>query len=239
MSITRRQWNDLKHRAESGDPEAQWEVGSWCEDGLADSDGSVLVRKDLRAAVRWYRRSAAAGNASAQINLGTCLSTGRGVRRNDAEALHWYKRAWRGGDSSAPNNIATVYRDRGDESRALFWYRRAITCGDGDALVEVGRRLFTGCGVRSDAGQAVHCLRKAITSRNITQAGREEAMFLLGVAYHEGRSVRRSLSLALRWLSKSNRDGDRPEARTRIEQIENESRRTSATAATHQPRRRS
>lgn len=48
--MTRKQWNQVKARAEAGDSEAQWEVGSWLEDGLADPDGSVFVRPDARAA---------------------------------------------------------------------------------------------------------------------------------------------------------------------------------------------
>jgi hypothetical protein len=226
MPITRKQWDELKRQADAGDAEAQWEVGAWYEDGLTAPDGSVIVRCDPRSAVRWYRRSAEAGNASAQINLGNCLSTGRGVRRDDAEALRWYKRALRQGDASAPNNIATVHRDRGDERRAMLWFRRAIVCGDGDALVEVGRRLYVGLGVRPDADEAVQFFRCAIRSKNITEAGREEAMFCLGVAYHDGRGVRRSPSLAIKWLSRSNQDRDRPEAEELIQQINDERRRT-------------
>lgn len=147
------------------------------------------------------------------------------MRRDDAEALRWYKRALRQGDTGAPNNIATVYRDRGDERRAVFWYRRAVTCGDRDALVEVGRRLSAGIGVRRDADEAVRHFRKAIASKNITQAGREGAMFHLGIACWEGRGVRHSPAQAIKWLSRSNQDGDRPEAEELIQQIYNERRR--------------
>jgi len=238
MSLTRQQWDDLMRRAEAGDAEAQWEVGSWLEDGITSSDGTVVVRRNTSLAVRWYRRSAEAGNASAQVNLGNCLSTGRSARRNDAEALRWYKRALRQGSAIAPRNIATVYRDHGNLRRAMFWYKRAVACGDGDALAEVGERLYMGIGVRRDADEAVICFRKAIASKNITQAGREDAMFRLGVAYHEGQGVRQSMSLALKWLSLSNRDGDRPEAEALIITLKRKRRRTSASTATNQPRRR-
>ena len=192
MPITRKQWHELKRRAERGEAEAQWEVGSWYEDGVTLPDGSALVRRNSRAAVRWYRRGAEAGSASAQLNLGNCLSTGRGVRRDDTEALRWYRRALRQGSVSALNNIATIYCDRGDERRAMFWYRRAAACGDDDALVEIGRRLYTGLGVRTDAAEAILCFRSAISSKNITPAGREDAMLLLGEAYREGRGVKQA-----------------------------------------------
>lgn len=109
MSMTRKQWDELKCKAAAGDAEAQWEVGAWLEDGLTNSRDSVIVRRNAVSAVRWYRRSAEEGNAEAQLSLGNCLSTGHGVRRDDSEALMWYKRALRQGCTSAPNNIATVY----------------------------------------------------------------------------------------------------------------------------------
>ena len=118
--MTRRQWAQLQRRAHAGDPQAQWEVGTWLEDGVADCKGRVLTRSDARAAVRWYRLSALAGHPSAQINLGNLLAWGRGVRRDDAEAIRWYKRALRQGDACAANNIATVYRDHGDHRRSFF-----------------------------------------------------------------------------------------------------------------------
>jgi TPR repeat protein len=189
---------------------------------VADRKGRVLARPDARAAVRWYRLSALAGHSSAQINLGNSLSSGHGVRRNDAEALRWYKRALRQGDACAPNNIATVYRDHGDDRRAFLWYRRAVDCGDDDALVRVGYRYYTGLGVRRDPAEAVRCYRKAIIGKAITQAGRESAMFHLGIAFHEGRGVRKSDARALQWLCRANKDDDFPDARDLIEKIKGE-----------------
>jgi hypothetical protein len=93
QEMTRKHWKQLMARAEAGDSEAQWEVGSWLEDGLADPKGFVFVHPDARAAVRWFRRSANAGNPSGQTHLGCCLCAGHGVRRDDAEALLWFKRA--------------------------------------------------------------------------------------------------------------------------------------------------
>ncbi len=219
QEMTRKQWTQLKARAEAGDSEAQWEVGSWLEDGLGDPNGLVLVHPNTRAAARWFLRSANAGNPSGQNHLGVCLSAGRGVRRDDAEALRWFKRALLQSYPTAPNNIASVYEDRGNNRRAMFWYQRAAASGDGDALVEVGRRYYAGVGVRRDAGQAVRYFRKAITSNNISQTGREDAMFHLGAAFHEGRGVKQSNARAIKWLSQANKDDDHAQARNLLERI--------------------
>jgi TPR repeat protein len=205
-------------KAQAGNSEAQWEVGSWFQDGLADTKGVVLVRPNARAAVAWYRKSAISGNPSGQNHLGVCLCAGRGVKRNDEEALRWFKRALRQ-DYPIASNIASVYKDRGDHHRAMFWYRRSAAAGDGEALVELGRGYYGGLGVRRDATQAVLCFKRAIASEFISQAGREEAMIHLGLAFYEGRGVKKSDLRALRWLSQANKDDDHPEARRLIQKI--------------------
>ena len=220
QKLAREQWKKLKAEAQAGYSDAQWQVGSWLQDGLADPSGLVLVHPDARAAVRWFRRSATAGNSAGQIHLGTCLSARHGVRRDDSDALYWYKRALRQGNFCALNNIACVYRDRGDNRRAQSWYRRAAASGDGDALVEVGRGYSRGAGVRRDPKRAVQCFRKAITCKSITQAGRENAMFQLGVAYYEGRGVKKSIALAIKWLSRANKDDDHDDARDLMERLD-------------------
>jgi TPR repeat protein len=226
QSMTREQWIRLRTKAIDGDSEAQWEVGSWLEDGLVNSRDIVLAHPNARAAVRWYRKSAVAGNAAGQIHLGVCLCAGRGVRRDETEALRWFKRALGQGDWSAPNNIASVYRDRGNHRRAILWYQRATARGDGDALVEVGCGYYTGVGVRRDPQQAIRYFRKAVTSKNISQAGREDAMFHIGVAFHEGRGVKKSDAQAIKWLALANRDDDHAKARGLLESIVRERRAT-------------
>jgi TPR repeat protein len=222
--MTSEKWIRLNAKAQAGDSEAQWEVGSWLEDGLADPNGRVIAHRDTYAAVRWFRQSAIAGNPSGQNHLGVCLCAGRGVRRNDTEALRWFKRALRKGYPCAANNIASVYADRKNNRRAIFWYQRAAACGDGDALVEMGRRYYAGVGIRRDPEHAVRCFHKAIKSNNISQAGREDAMYHLGVAFYDGRGVRKSNARAVEWLSRANKDDDHAEARNLIERIAKESR---------------
>ncbi len=132
--------------------------------------------------------------------------------------MAWLKHALRQGDTCAANNIACVYRDRGDNRRALYWYQRAAKSGDGDALVEVGARYYTGVGARRNPVYAVSRFRDSIRSRgvNISQAGRQSAMYYLAMAYHEGKGVRHSDSVALKWLMKANKDDDFPAARAAI-----------------------
>lgn len=216
-------WNqiidDITAKAEAGDAQAQWELGSLLEGGLLDTRGEAfVVRPDKRAASAWLRRSAEAGNASAQICLGNYLSG----RRDTSQAMIWYRRAVRQGESSAAWNIAQMYADRGNQRRAFFWYQRAASMDDGDALLEVGVRYYQGNGVLCDPDAALRCFRKVVqrsSNAHTSQAGLERAMFWLGRAYYEGRGTKQSTAKALAWLSKANVDDDIPEARTLINEI--------------------
>jgi uncharacterized protein len=149
------------------------------------------------------------------------LSDTKGAERDDAEALKWFKRALRQGETCAANNIACISRDRGDHRRALNWYKKAVGSGDADALVEDGIRYYTGQGVRRNPVYAVQCFRKSIRSKrqNISETGREKAMFRLGLAHCDGCGVKQSYPKGLEWLSKANTDDDFPDARTAIEMI--------------------
>ena len=60
-------------------------------------------------AVKWYRKAAEQGYASAQTKLGGVLFTGRGVPKDDKEAVKWYRKAAEQGDSSAQFCLGVVF----------------------------------------------------------------------------------------------------------------------------------
>ena len=55
------------------------------------------VPEDDSEAVKWYRKAAEQGNASAQFNLGIKYANGEGVPEDDSEAVKWYRRGRRAG----------------------------------------------------------------------------------------------------------------------------------------------
>jgi len=73
--------------AETGDAEAQVNVGEIFERGLGDTP-------NYEAARIWYEKAAAQGNTRAQFNLGTLFEQGLGVPQDRMMALNWYRRAW-------------------------------------------------------------------------------------------------------------------------------------------------
>lgn len=65
--------------------------------------------KDQVEAVKWYRKAAEQGHASAQINLGVCYVNGDGVEKDQVEAVKWYRKAAEQGDESALIKLGICY----------------------------------------------------------------------------------------------------------------------------------
>lgn len=131
----------LLKAAESGDANAQFEIGGAYEDGKG-------VARDDRRAAEWFRKSAEQGNGQAQYSLGMMYAEGRGVERNRDEAIRWYKKAASHGVSQAMYSIAiSYYNGEGAEENlglAYTWLMAAQKGGDPraqQALQQIGDQM--------------------------------------------------------------------------------------------------
>ena len=86
-----------KVKAEAGDATAQHNLGVVYRDG-----GGGL--KDLKEAVKWFRKAADQGLAVSQYNLGAMYANGQGVGQNNVTAYAWWNIAATDGDPDAKNN---------------------------------------------------------------------------------------------------------------------------------------
>ncbi|WP_374659560.1 hypothetical protein [Phenylobacterium sp.] len=138
---------------------------------------------DYHAARSAFEQGAALGDMTCLERLAFLHDTGLGAAPDKAFAMRAYQRVWRRTRSTAAaNNIAILYREQGRAAAAFRWFARAAEHGDGDAMVEVAKRRLKGHGVRRSTDQARRILMRALASRNITEAGREEAAALLAAA---------------------------------------------------------
>jgi len=103
-------WKLLIAAAEAGNVPAQRDAGSH----LATGDWEPGSSPDLPAAVGWYTKAAAAGNADAQFNLATMLLAGEGCERNVPDGLLWLDTAAAQGHSEAVQFLEHI-RDIGVE----------------------------------------------------------------------------------------------------------------------------
>ena len=75
----------LQEKAESGDADAQFQLGDCYFFGLG-------VKRDLVEGASWYRKAAEAGQMKAQFNLGGCFHEGMGVEPDLMAAIRWWRK---------------------------------------------------------------------------------------------------------------------------------------------------
>ena len=85
---------DLHKRAEQGDAEAQFMLGTLYRNG----DG---VRQNDAQAIEWFQRAADQGYVRALSALGSSYWAGRGVRQDYSRAYFWYQLAVAEGDQNS------------------------------------------------------------------------------------------------------------------------------------------
>ncbi len=111
--------------AEAGSPSAMCAVGD------AYRLGSQQVKRNCRAARKWYQKAAEQNHAEAMFRLGELLATGRGHT------------AGLGVDVPA-----------GDLKQAIVWYQRAASRNRADAMFRLGELQEHGVGVAADLEEA-------------------------------------------------------------------------------------
>ena len=79
--------------------------------------------------MKWYRKSAEQGDATAQYNLACCYKGGGGVEQSEVKAVEWFRRAAERGNVDAQNKLGVCYANgEGVEKsvkKAMYWFRKA------------------------------------------------------------------------------------------------------------------
>lgn len=108
-------------------------------------------RGDHATAVRLFRPLAEAGNANAQLELGTLFLLGFGVPQNDVEAIKWFRLSAERGNANAQDALGfAYYRGKGVPQNlveAAKWFRRASEQGLDNAQNKLGLMYENGEGV--------------------------------------------------------------------------------------------
>lgn len=93
--------DDLHKRAEQGDAEAQFMLGTLYRNG----DG--VLQNDTQA-VEWFQRAANQGYVRALSALGSSYWAGRGVRQDYSQAYFWYQLALAEGDQNSKSLLEGI-----------------------------------------------------------------------------------------------------------------------------------
>lgn len=127
----------LNALAERGDGDAACRLG----DLYREAAGGV--RYSPKQTFRWYARSALAGDAWGQNNLGACHEHGLGCEQSYPNAVKWYRLAAAQGHATAMMNLGYCYLSGHGVSRdtveALRLFRLAVEGGEERAAQEVER----------------------------------------------------------------------------------------------------
>ncbi len=207
----KKQWKCLLAKARRGNPDAQWEVGFYYEEGAVDNSGFTIVKPKPLRALHWYTLSAENGNDSSQNALSVLLSTGDGIKRDINSAIYWSKQAIKQGNASAAHNLGTIYRDLKKFSLAFQWYKRAVEMGSMDSLFQVGLCYLFGIGTKKDYKAAYKCMQQIVEekSSNLCERTEEDAHYWMAIFHLLGiGGARRSVTKARKLLETANKDCD-------------------------------
>lgn len=98
---------DLQLRAQGGDAQAQFDLGTLLEFGHHYWSGWGL-KSDYAESRKWWTKAAEQGHVDAQYALGEAFSKGLGVKPNYIEAMKWYQLAADQGHADAQKNISLL-----------------------------------------------------------------------------------------------------------------------------------
>ncbi|QEI08332.1 sel1 repeat family protein [Pigmentiphaga aceris] len=169
----------LQQRAEGGDAKAAYVLGDMYD------QGSYGVRKNLNAAIKWYRLAAEQEDGDALNNLGSMHQHGDGLPQDMEQARMYFERAAAAGCGVAMNNLGHFHNHgRGglvaDPAAAVKWFKAGACRHDGNALVSLGYAYSKGTGVRKSPLRAIYWYRRAAL------AGDHKGAYNLAVGYWYG-----------------------------------------------------
>jgi TPR repeat protein len=184
-------------------PEATKVYARWAEDGAVTDDEFIelrdffLERGQHAEALKWYQLAAAQGDASAQNNLGTFYSSGRGISQDAAEAMKWYQLAAAQGEANAQFNLGVMFSNgqgvEQDFAKALGWYWLAAAEGHAHAQFNLAVMYENGKGTQQDYGLAAKFYKLAAAQ------GDAVAQNNLGSMYGKGLGVAQDMVNAHMW----------------------------------------
>lgn len=163
----------LRYRAATGDPVAQFEIGSRYADGFG-------VKPDMQEAVNWYRRSASQGLAPALYRLGSLLEHGRGTAQDKPTAAALYEKAAEKGNTKAMYNLGVLNAQgalgKPNFKAAAKWFTKAAQAGIKDGQFNLAILHARGMGVKTDLEEAYFWFAVAAKDKDSDAVAKRDAL---------------------------------------------------------------
>lgn len=168
----------LRAAAESGDAQAQYELGLALVKPIPPHIGPI--KEGAEAAV-WLEKSADQGNMDAAFLLGYIYQYAAGVQKDVGKSIGWFTKAADAGHIAAMITLAATYRT-GDgvmknKIKARDLYAKAAEKGNNNARTALAAMYMDGDGVHQDGKMALAWYNRAVKD------GHAPAMLGLGALY--------------------------------------------------------
>lgn len=179
---------NLKQQAETGDAQAQSDLGQMYEDGKVTPFNGVK-------AFEWFKKSADQGHASGQAGLGYMYARGDGVPKDAGKAVEWFKKSADQGHADGQAGLGWMYAMRNDYPKALVWLQKSADQGHPKGQLWLGDMYADGDGVPKDAARAVEWFQRSAAQGD--KGGQDR----LAKMYWEGEGVPKNVVLAYAWAN--------------------------------------
>lgn len=187
-------------QARDGDAQAQYRLALWYEGGLCG------LCKDDPLAGLWFRKSAEAGKAEAQFEMGLRCFFGHGAQRSLEQAVSWMQKAAQQGHAEAQYRLAGFLEDglgvTVDKDAAISWYKKSAELGFPQAQNALGIYCANGLGMPRDAHAAALWFQRAALQ------GYATAQYNIARSYEMGDGIAQDKEKARYWYGKAARQGD-------------------------------
>lgn len=181
---------ELTKKAQAGDPQAQYELGTLYYTGQE-------VETNLELGANWFLKSAQQGLSKAQLAIGRCYFYGRGMPRDKEQGVGWYYEAALNDNVEAINALAECfYLGDGVEKNhreAIKWYSKAAANGERGAQFNIARILEKGDPSVRNPQDALKLYEDS------ARAGDSHAAYLVGKYYEEGKAVTINMNKAIQY----------------------------------------
>ena len=150
--------NSCLEKANSGDPDSQYEMGEY-----------YLYHDNTQEGLKWIEKAAKQGHTKAQLELASTYENGYyGLEADQEKAIEWYRKAAELGNAEAQIRLAECYvYELGverDLKKAFDWYSKAADQGDPKAQYMLGHFYLNGETVKKSATKANELFRKSATT---------------------------------------------------------------------------
>lgn len=164
--------------------------------GVAHAKGLGLP-KDLKKAMRWWRKASNHGVAKAMHNRGVIFM----MNGKKATARRWFLKGAKNGCCMSAYRIGVIVQSKQNHARAARWFHKSSLKGYGPAQVALADAYRNALGVPKDDKRAFYWYRKA------SAQGVMSATTSLARMYCDGDGITKNPTRALRLFLRAARAG--------------------------------